>query len=104
MKTIVLGLLILISASVMASGSHHSSGGSTHWTSGHVTRNGTYVSGHTSTNPNHTRYDNYSTRGNFNPYTGKSGTVGRSSKATLSGPNGGQYYYNSRGKKTYVSH
>ena len=42
---------------------------------GYTRRDGTYVSGHYRSTPNHTRLDNYSTRGNYNPYTGKAGTV-----------------------------
>lgn len=34
---------------------------------------GTYVAPHYRTSPNSTRYDNYSTRGNYNPYTGRTG-------------------------------
>lgn len=37
--------------------------------------NGTYVSSHYKTSSNKTKLDNYSTKGNYNPYTGKSGTV-----------------------------
>lgn len=36
--------------------------------------NGTYTSGHQRTAPNNTQYDNYGTRGNYNPYTGRTGT------------------------------
>jgi len=45
------------------------------YTSGYVKRDGTYVQGHYSTSPNGSRLDNYSTRGNVNPYTGQAGTV-----------------------------
>lgn len=37
--------------------------------------NGTYVQPHYQTAPNNTKFDNYSTRGNVNPYTGQAGTV-----------------------------
>lgn len=40
----------------------------------HVTSRGTYVEGHRQTNPNSTQSDNYSARGNVNPYTGALGT------------------------------
>jgi hypothetical protein len=40
----------------------------------YVTRQGTYVAPHYQTNPNSTQLDNYSTRGNINPYTGQMGT------------------------------
>jgi hypothetical protein len=35
---------------------------------------GSYVQPHIRTNPNRTQLDNFSTRGNINPYTGKIGT------------------------------
>jgi|GEM_PF-1431725 hypothetical protein len=67
--------------------SHHSSGRSftSHYATGHTNsnvhythaytrKNGTHVKGHWSSNPNSTRNDNFSTRGNVNPYTGEAGT------------------------------
>ncbi len=42
---------------------------------GHVRSDGTYVQGHVRSSPNGTTSDNYSTRGNVNPYTGQAGTV-----------------------------
>lgn len=43
------------------------------YTRGYTKRNGTYVSGYHRTRADHTRSNNYSTRGNVNPYTGKKG-------------------------------
>jgi hypothetical protein len=40
---------------------------------GYSKRSGTYVMPHYRTSPNHTKYDNWSTKGNTNPYTGKKG-------------------------------
>jgi hypothetical protein len=40
----------------------------------HVRNNGSYVEGHYRSNPNETKLDNWSTKGNTNPYTGQSGT------------------------------
>lgn len=40
--------------------------------------NGTYVESHYRTAPNKTTLDNWSTKGNINPYTGKSGTKANS--------------------------
>lgn len=37
-------------------------------------KNGTYVGGHYRSAPNNTTLDNYGTKGNSNPYTGKQGT------------------------------
>lgn len=36
-------------------------------------KNGTYVDGYYKTSPNSSRWDNYSTKGNYNPYSGKVG-------------------------------
>ena len=45
-----------------------------HSSSGYITQSGTYVQPHQQTNSNGTQMDNYSTRGNVNPYTGAVGT------------------------------
>lgn len=42
---------------------------------GGVTKTGTYRQPSLRTVPNSTKLDNWSTRGNANPYTGKKGTV-----------------------------
>jgi hypothetical protein len=47
---------------------------SSHYVSPYTTQSGTYVGGHHQTNPNSTQFDNYSTRGNYNPHTGVYGT------------------------------
>lgn len=39
----------------------------------HLKKNGTYVLGYQRSNKNKTKLDNYSTKGNVNPYTGKKG-------------------------------
>ncbi|MEK7124723.1 MAG: hypothetical protein AAB877_03550 [Patescibacteria group bacterium] len=36
---------------------------------------GRYVAPHYRTSPNRTKFDNFSTKGNYNPYTGKKGKV-----------------------------
>jgi len=41
---------------------------------GHTKKNGTQVKPYTRTAPNGTKSDNFSTKGNVNPYTGKKGT------------------------------
>ena len=80
--------------------------------SGYFKSDGTYVQPHYKTNVNQTNHDNYSTKDNTNSYTGSTGyrandyssgasTYG-SGKTIYTGPKGGQYYYNSNGKKTYV--
>lgn len=41
---------------------------------GYVNKNGTYVAPYYRSSPNSTTLDNYSTKGNINPYTGQVGT------------------------------
>lgn len=41
---------------------------------GYVKKDGTYVAPHQRSKPNSTQTDNYGTKGNTNPYTGKQGT------------------------------
>ena len=36
---------------------------------------GSYVAPYYKTTPNRSKFDNFSTQGNYNPYTGKKGTV-----------------------------
>lgn len=41
---------------------------------GYSRQDGTYVNGYYRSSPNSTRMDNFSTKGNYNPYTGSPGT------------------------------
>ena len=43
------------------------------YVSGYTRRDGTYVQPYYRTSPNSSQYDNYSTKGNVNPYTGQEG-------------------------------
>jgi hypothetical protein len=45
-----------------------------HRVNGHTKKNGTYVQPSHATNPNGRKSDNYSNKGNVNPYTGNQGT------------------------------
>ena len=67
MKLIAAIGLALACGSVMATDTHRKSG--------YFKKDGTYVAPSYATNPNGTKLDNYSTRGNVNPMTGKAGTV-----------------------------
>ena len=44
------------------------------WVNGYMRKDGTYVPGYWRTDANDTKDDNYSTKGNVNPYTGEKGT------------------------------
>ena len=80
--------------------------------SGYFKSNGTYVQPHVRSSRNSTNHDNWSTRGNMNPYTGSTGSVARDytrsaynygfGRTIYTGSQGGQYYRNSYGNKTYV--
>lgn len=54
--------------------------------SGYVKKDGTYVAPHYRSAPNRSTLDNYSTRGNYNPYTGQ---AGKKDPYTLLPPSGG---------------
>lgn len=45
-----------------------------HVVKGYVKKNGTYVAPHRVSNPNKSKMDIWSSKGNVNPYTGKAGT------------------------------
>lgn len=51
-----------------------SSGSGTTYVRPSVTRNGTYREGHYRTTPDSSRSNNWSAKGNVNPYTGKKGS------------------------------
>ena len=80
--------------------------------SGYTRSNGTYVSSHIRTMPNSTNWDNFSTKGNSNPFTGSTGYRARDYSSSAynygaghtihTGSRGGQYYINSNGNRTYV--
>lgn len=65
MKATALLVLVLICGSALATGSHSKKG--------YFKKDGTYVAPSHATNPNDTKRDNYSSKGNVNPYTGKEG-------------------------------
>lgn len=72
MKTLTT-ILLLGALALPFSAEARRSGGTVH-VRGHVTKTGRYVPPHTRTAPNRSKADNYSTRGNANPYSGKKGT------------------------------
>lgn len=88
------------------------SNSSVRYQKGYYKSNGTYVKPHYKTQTNKTNHDNFTTRGNKNTYTQRSGTRPKDYSAGASnygkgknihtGSRGGQYYYNSKGNKTYV--
>jgi hypothetical protein len=45
-----------------------------HYNQGYVRQDGTYVPPHYQTNPDGNPYNNWSTQGNVNPFTGQAGT------------------------------
>ncbi len=78
----------------------------------YVNSNGTVVESHYKTNSNNTNTDNFSTKDNYNPYNGNTGSKAAdytpdasnygSGQTIETGPKGGQYYINDNGNKVYV--
>jgi hypothetical protein len=58
--------LVLMASTALAAGSHSRKA--------HIRKDGTYVAPSHATNPDRTRSNNYSHKGNVNTYTGKKGT------------------------------
>jgi hypothetical protein len=86
-KIISTALIIIVLGSSMAHarGGNHPYGGSSYspgtgskssstYVQGHTTRNGSYVEGHRRSTPDSSFNNNWSTKGNTNPYTGMDGT------------------------------
>lgn len=63
MKTVLAVVLLALSASALAD----------QYVQPHVRKDGTYVEGYNRNSPNSNLYDNYSSQGNSNPYTGQRG-------------------------------
>lgn len=84
------------------------------YVNGYHRKDGTYVQGYYRSERNGTNRDNWSTKGNYNPYTGSRGTKVADyseeafqqnynrGKKIYTGPKGGEYYINRKGNKTYV--
>jgi opacity protein-like surface antigen len=66
MKRYALFLAGLLASSAFAADVYHQ---------GYMRSDGTYVQPHYQTAPDSNPYNNYSTQGNVNPYTGQAGTV-----------------------------
>lgn len=80
-------LLVAIIATVLSANAQCSSYGSSSYSTSsygvntnstyvnvYTKSNGTYVQGHYRSSQNSTNHDNYSTSGNYNPYTGSAGS------------------------------
>lgn len=65
MKTTITALLLLGIAGIASADQY---------VQGHVRKDGTYVQGYHRSSPDSSTLNNYSTQGNYNPYTGKQGT------------------------------
>jgi hypothetical protein len=70
MKKITIILTILFALTFTAQ-----SASALKYTKSYTKKNGTFVQGHYSSSPNKIKFDNYSSKGNSNPFTGKKGTV-----------------------------
>jgi hypothetical protein len=66
--------LLATAAEARGGGGGFHVGTGSHNVSGYVRRDGTYVAPHQATNADSSRANNWTTRGNTNPYTGQAGT------------------------------
>lgn len=108
MKKIIAIAAFLISATL----ANAQNWNNTTWVNPYINNQGGYVGGYYRTSPNNTNWDNFSTVGNTNYYTGSEGTRARDysqdaynygvGQTIYTGPSGGQYYINSNGNKVYV--
>ena len=71
MKATVMPLVALLASTIAP----QLGAASSHSVRGYVKKDGSYVQPHRQTNPNKSKSDNWSTKGNINPYTSKPGTV-----------------------------
>ena len=79
MRVMFIGLICVLTvfsaqAKAGSSGKSGSSSGSSHSVKGHTKKDGTYVAPSHATNPDSTKSNNWSQKGNVNPHTGKEGT------------------------------
>lgn len=79
-------ILVLFCSFLISKSSIAQINSNSHYVKPHY-RSGTYVKGYYRTNPNSTINDNYSTKPNINPYTGKKGTITPSSSTTRTNSN-----------------
>lgn len=93
MKKILIGALISIStfSGLLADT----------YVNGYTKSNGTYVKGHYRSSPNSSKNDNWSTKGNTNPYTGRAGTKPREYENSLGGYNSSSNYGKSKSGLNY---
>jgi hypothetical protein len=66
MKSISIALTLTLLTSIALAGGSHSN-------RGYIRKNGSYVAPSHATNPDRTKTNNYSQKGNINPYSGKRG-------------------------------
>jgi hypothetical protein len=73
-EVMVVGMLLCFPALAKKNSGLSSPSGSSHSVRGHVRQDGTYVQPHRATNQNQTQRDNWSSKPNVNPNTGKPGS------------------------------
>lgn len=81
--TVVVALLLSAAAAAFAQGSV--------WVNPYVKKDGTYVEGHYRSAPDGNPYNNWSTQGNVNPYTGQYGTRDPNPQPSYSSPYSSPY-------------
>lgn len=88
--------LLVLSLLALLAGAAHAD-----YVNGYTRSNGTYVQGYHRSHADGNIYNNYSTRGNVNPYTGQAGTVNPNTYNNNSYGNSGYNSYNTYGQRGY---
>lgn len=70
---LLLATLFMVLPFLIGSSYAKSNSGGTNSVRGYTKKDGSYVAPHQRTNPNQTQRDNWSSKPNYNPYTGKEG-------------------------------
>lgn len=71
LETTMRGILVLVAAAILATPALAKS---SHGVKGYTKKDGTYVAPHRATDRDSSKTNNWSPKGNTNPYTGKEGT------------------------------
>lgn len=85
MRSIVAAVILILAGTVAAP---LPAAAADTYVNGYTKKNGTYVAPHYRSRPDGNTSNNWSTKGNVNPYTGKAGTKNPYGSSTLGGSSG----------------
>jgi hypothetical protein len=94
MKKLIVLMILLFAGAAIAD----------EYVNGYNRNNGTHVDSYHRTSPDNSMYNNYSTQGNTNPYTGSQGTVSPYSSYGNSGGYGGGFNSQPSGQGSQINY